>query len=919
MAGVEIADAWVSIKPSARGLKDGLTAELKGAGLETVAKEQGDKAAKSFGERFEQSTGQSLGNVAKKSMLAAAAIGGGLMLAANAAGDLEAAISANEQVLGDVSKGIQSWAKSSVQNFGLSERAAIDAATSFGAIGKVAGLAGAPLGKFSQDLVGLAADMAAFANVPVAQTLQDLQGGFAGQTEVLRKYKVYLDDAGLKAALFAATGEKVTGTLTAQQRIVATNAEIWRQTADQQGQAAREADGLARAQDNFKATLENTAASIGKSVLPAMTGLLQGLTDGIGLVGSFNDATGGLVGQLGMFAVAGLGAVGAVAGIGSKVSGLVKGFGDMSAGMQKASLAAGGLTIAVTVGLAIWEAMGAKQRAVEARTRELTAALPALYKETWNAAEAAKAHGQALDGVAIGEKALTRAILETGESGEAVVAMFGDLGVSSERALAVIGQIRKDGPAGLNALAQAAGIGADKAALLARALTDSNSNWLDVTAAFVRAGAAAGLSREEVARLWQELQPAAHSLRDIQDAAGRTDLDAMAGRMANVSMATNDASVALGKQAKANLEAQGVAAEGVALYNEFNRLLAALPEDQRNVVRGIEDLTGAQKGLNMVQANTLSLTSKTEDAFKQAADKADAFKSALDRLIGGQLGLQAAQDELVAGIAEVDKVIADAKAGIDGASTSLDVNTEAGRANREMMRGRAEAIVSSTTAALEQGASVELASAAMKSQIEVLRGQLIAFGLSEQAADDYIKQLGLTPDNVTTAVKLAEIDVAKRQLEDHKADIEALPKSQQTLIQTLIDQGDYLAAKRALDNLQMPRTVYYNIRKGENVMSAWGNYFSKPGFTSIAEDGDPEAVLTLGKPANLRRQLSDPRIGGPVLAALGDRQSGDGVSVSSGGLSSGDRLVIVVEGQPLTAVVRERDRELAGSLMAGRR
>lgn len=246
--------------------------------------------------------------------VAAAGVGAvGLFKLGSAADSQAASQSALNQVLGESSAAVLAWAEDSVTAVGLSKRAALDATTSFGSIAKAGGLAGEAVSAFAIEQTQLAADLAAFKNVSPEQALQDLQAGYAGSTEVLRKYNIYLDDNTLKQALARETGEKVTGTLTAQQKIIAIHSEILRQSTDMQGQWNREIGSAAAQQAMFKASLEDLAAGIGQGVLPVMTGLLGGLNS---VVGAFNDLPSGVqsgVGSLAAFATAGVGTVGAIA------------------------------------------------------------------------------------------------------------------------------------------------------------------------------------------------------------------------------------------------------------------------------------------------------------------------------------------------------------------------------------------------------------------------------------------------------------------------------------------------------------------------------------------------------------------------------------------------------------------------------
>lgn len=243
--------------------------------------------------------------------LAAAGIASaGLYQLGSSADDQQASLSALNQVLGDSAGKVTDWAKNSVEAAGLSKTAAYDATTAFGAIAKSAGLSKDAVSAFAIEQTQLSADMAAFKNVDPAEAIRDLQAGYAGSTEVLRKYNIYVDDATLKAAYFRETGEKVTGTLTSQQRIIAIHSEVLRQSADMQGQWNREIGSAAAQQAMAKASLEDLKASIGQGVLPVMTTLLS---TGNKVFTMFNNAPEGVktaTGSVLAFGTIGLGALG---------------------------------------------------------------------------------------------------------------------------------------------------------------------------------------------------------------------------------------------------------------------------------------------------------------------------------------------------------------------------------------------------------------------------------------------------------------------------------------------------------------------------------------------------------------------------------------------------------------------------------
>jgi hypothetical protein len=257
----------------------------------------------------------------------------------------------SKQIFGDSADIIEKWAKNSVEAVGLSERAAVESASMIAALGKAAGIAGPQLAEFSTDMVGLAADMSQMFNTSVPDALAAIQSGLSGTSvEPLRRYGVIINDNALKTEYFNETGVKVNGTLTAQQRTVAFLSLLYKQTADSQGQWAREYDSLLATQQRFTAELENFKAAVGSALLEPATQVVSVLTGMLGAFQSVNAATDGMVAQFV--------ALGAIAAILSPVhTRLTQGVKSLTAswkhGATASKLFTGGL-IAAEVAMAVY-------------------------------------------------------------------------------------------------------------------------------------------------------------------------------------------------------------------------------------------------------------------------------------------------------------------------------------------------------------------------------------------------------------------------------------------------------------------------------------------------------------------------------------------------------------------------------------
>lgn len=189
-----------------------------------------------------------------------------------AASNLGETLNKTNEIFEESAAGILSWAKTAATAVGLSEQAALDAASGMAIFGKAAGLSGQDLNDFATNNVQLAADMASFFNTSVEEASLALQSAFRGESEPIRKYGVLLNEAALKEkALELGIISNTKNALTPQQKVLAANALITEQLADAQGDFARTSDGLANSQRILAAQMENVKTSLGEAFLPLVT------------------------------------------------------------------------------------------------------------------------------------------------------------------------------------------------------------------------------------------------------------------------------------------------------------------------------------------------------------------------------------------------------------------------------------------------------------------------------------------------------------------------------------------------------------------------------------------------------------------------------------------------------------------------
>ncbi len=187
-----------------------------------------------------------------------------------AASDLNETANKINVLFGEEGAGsINKFAESAAESLGQSQQSALDAAATFGVFGKSAGLAGEDLVGFSTEMVGLSSDLASFYNTSPEDAITAIGAALRGESEPIRKYGILLDDASLRQqALEMGIIKTTKKALTPQQRVLAAQALILKQSSDAQGDFARTSTGLANSQRIVTAQLDNVKASLGKGLLP---------------------------------------------------------------------------------------------------------------------------------------------------------------------------------------------------------------------------------------------------------------------------------------------------------------------------------------------------------------------------------------------------------------------------------------------------------------------------------------------------------------------------------------------------------------------------------------------------------------------------------------------------------------------------
>lgn len=292
---VTLEELVVKIKVEMGNLKSEMAqaqASVKGFGDETDHMER--KSSSSLRKLIP--SWQAIGAAA--GLAATAMVGAGLKMVQLAA-DADATVSKFNVVFGEGAGAATEWAESISQATGRNKYDVMELTSTMQALMVGMGTNRDEAAKMSEAYYQLGLDMAAFYNTTDEEAVNAIKSGLAGESEPLKRFGVLLTETAVQeelvamkggdmAAALAAAGddpeklemvkkqyEDITKNVTDAEKMQARYNIIMRQTADLQGQQAREAKGYQEQMKRLFATLKEGAADAGKKAMESMTGILN--------------------------------------------------------------------------------------------------------------------------------------------------------------------------------------------------------------------------------------------------------------------------------------------------------------------------------------------------------------------------------------------------------------------------------------------------------------------------------------------------------------------------------------------------------------------------------------------------------------------------------------------------------------------
>lgn len=659
----------------------------------------------------------------------------------------EAALNATVQVYGEASKEINVFVETQSRGLGLAKKDAQDYANQFGAI--LIGLGGGQkeAAKYAKALTEAGGALAAFRNTSTEQAIRALQAGFRGEYDSLQRFIPEVSDLTLRNKALALGLAETRTQVTQQDKAMALLDIVQNSVARSAGQAELEQGNLQTRLAETKAQSIDTAAAIGRVLLPALSGTLD-VVNAVGPGFVLAGAGALLLGRrMQTASAAGTGFIAQSRGAFSATTAL-------NAALLRQQTQLSGLT--VTQAIAARGAIVANNAIIGTTTATLASTGP-LARFTGQLIAAGSAGTLAARGVAV-----------------AGVAIRG-VGAAATAGLAALG-----GPLTIALVGATLGVGYF---LTQQAKQREESK---------RAAAANKSYAESIVEVGDKSSASARKLA-AQEVVQR-GLAAQADRnMISVELLTTaytgqqDAIELVNKRISDRIER--LRAERAAIVD------AEGPSSARavQIKEEITDLTDLQGKVNGNAEALRAATQKTDlfgKAMGTASDGIGLVANAYDRAQKALTDYQEAEDILLAGRQEAldaniayEAAIDEITAAIEKNGTTLDVTTAKGRDNVANVRDLIQAAYDQAAADIEMTGSV---SANTQKRIDNLKAELTSMGFTKQEVENLIAAYKRVPPEVVTQIKVLGGADANNELNNiGKAALEMIAKYNLTPVQAM--------------------------------------------------------------------------------------------------------------------------------------
>lgn len=269
----ELATAYISLVPSARGIKGNISKELGGAGRSAAGETEGafNRASGRVGRTFSAmfrgvATG---GALAIGGAFAGVAIGKELL---STGAELETWKLKAETVFEDSNATIQAWADRNAAVFGVTDDELAGMAASFGDLLKPMGFTSEQAATMAQDVVGLSGALSEWTGGQrsASEVSDILAKAMLGERESLKELGISITEADVQRRLAEKGQAGLTGAALEQAKAMATQELIFEKSKDAQKAFAEGGNEAMRAQNNLKSSLGEVKETLATALTPVL-------------------------------------------------------------------------------------------------------------------------------------------------------------------------------------------------------------------------------------------------------------------------------------------------------------------------------------------------------------------------------------------------------------------------------------------------------------------------------------------------------------------------------------------------------------------------------------------------------------------------------------------------------------------------
>ncbi|MBQ0037758.1 MAG: hypothetical protein KBS74_03705 [Clostridiales bacterium] len=242
---------------------------------------------------------------------------------------------------GDMTEQANAWAQNAMESFGLSETVAKKYMGTFGAMAKSFGYSADQALGMSEQLTGLAGDVASFYNLSTDEAYTKLKSVFTGETETLKELGVVMTQSALDAYAVENGWGRTTKAMSEQEKVALRLAFVEDKLSAASGDFARTSGSWANQTRILKLRFDALRASLGRGFIAALTPVLQMINRVMaalqGLADAFASVMTRVFGDAGGWGSASASIAGNMAATVPAIGDIGTGAEDISDGMGKAA------------------------------------------------------------------------------------------------------------------------------------------------------------------------------------------------------------------------------------------------------------------------------------------------------------------------------------------------------------------------------------------------------------------------------------------------------------------------------------------------------------------------------------------------------------------------------------------------------